>query len=120
MVGVAVLFVISAYPSFWLLTAAPSLVTIILVVSWLSLLKAAYSGVLPALMAEIFPVQTRSTGMSLSYNIAVPVFGGFAPFIVTWLIDLTGDSRAPAYYLALTALLSLAVLIAIRRHLRLT
>jgi MFS family permease len=119
MAGVTVLFAISAYPAFLLLTASPSLLTIILVVGWLSLLKAAYSGILPALMAEMFPVQTRSTGMSLSYNIAVPVFGGFAPFIITWLIDVTGDSRAPAYYLAVTALLSLAVLIGIRRRLRL-
>jgi MHS family proline/betaine transporter-like MFS transporter len=119
MAGVAILFAISAYPAFVLLTASPSLLTIILVVGWLSLLKAAYSGILPALMAEMFPVQTRSTGMSLSYNIAVPIFGGFAPFIVTWLINVTGDSRAPAYYLAVTALLSLVVVIVIRRRLRL-
>jgi MFS transporter, MHS family, proline/betaine transporter len=64
MVAVALAFAISAYPSFLLLTASPSLATIILVVSWLSLSKAAYSGVLPSLMAELFPVQTRSTGMS--------------------------------------------------------
>jgi MHS family proline/betaine transporter-like MFS transporter len=117
MVVTALLFAVSAYPSFALLTASPSLLTIILVVSWLSLLKAAYSGSLPALMAELFPVRTRSTGMALSYNIAVPAFGGFAPFVVTWLIDLTGDRHAPAFYLVATALLSLATLIAVRRRL---
>jgi MFS transporter, MHS family, proline/betaine transporter len=57
--------------------------------------------------------------MSLSYNTAVPIFGGFAPLIATWLIEITKDSRAPAYYLVLTALLSLVVLVIIRRRLRL-
>ena len=58
--------------------------------------------------------------MALSYNIAVPVFGGFAPFVSAWLVERTGDSRAPAGYLIAAALLSLAVLIAIRRRLRLS
>ncbi len=117
MAAAAVLFLLTAYPSFYLLAADPSLTTIILMVCWLSILKTAYSGVLPSLMAEIFPTRTRSTGMSLSYNIAVPVFGGFAPFFATLLIGLTGDKLAPSYYLMLTALLSLGVLIAIRRRL---
>lgn len=75
MLMIAVLFFLTVYPSFLLLTSYPSLLTITLVVCWLSILKTAYSGTLPALMAELFPTQTRSTGMSLSYNIAVPLFG---------------------------------------------
>ncbi len=119
MTAIAVLFAATAYPSFAYLTTAPSLMTILLVVCWLSLLKAAYSGVLPGLMAELFPTATRSTGMSLSYNVAVLTFGGFAPLVATWLISTTGDNRAPAYYLVATALFSLAVLVAIRLRLRL-
>jgi hypothetical protein len=36
--------------------------------------------------------------LSLAYNLAVMIFGGFAPFFVTWLIEATGDPLAPAYY----------------------
>jgi MFS transporter, MHS family, proline/betaine transporter len=115
----AVLFLLTAYPAFLLLAEHSSLVTLIIVVCWLSLLKTAYSGVLPSLMAEIFPTQTRGTGVSLSYNIAVPIFGGFAPLIATLLVSLTGDKLSPSYYLMLTAVLSLAVLVAIRRKLNL-
>jgi xanthine/uracil permease len=30
--------------------------------------------------------------------VAVMIFGGFAQFIVTWLIKTTGSPMAPAYY----------------------
>jgi MFS transporter, MHS family, proline/betaine transporter len=113
------LFVISAYPAFLLLTGYASLPVLIGAVCWLSLLKTMYSGVMPSLMAEIFPTRTRGTGMALSYNISVPIFGGFAPFISTWLIAFTGNNLAPSFYLILTALVSLGALVAARNRLHL-
>ncbi|MBM3802266.1 MAG: MFS transporter [Acidimicrobiia bacterium] len=56
-------------------------------------------GVTPAFMTEIFPVGVRSTGASLMYNLAVMLFGGLAPFTNTWLVQVTGDLAAPAYYI---------------------
>lgn len=91
---------------------------LIAVVCWIGLLKSFYSGALPSLMAKIFPVKTRVSGMSLSYNISVPIFGGFAPFFAQSLIDMTGSKLAPSYYMIATALLSLAALSALRRKYR--
>jgi MHS family proline/betaine transporter-like MFS transporter len=96
------------------MVAFPSLAACIIAVGWLNLVKAGYSGVLPSLMAEQFPVDTRAIGVSLGYSISVTIFGGFAPFIATWLIARTGDPLSPSYYLMFTALLSLVSLIAIR------
>jgi len=118
--AVCVLFAVSAYPAFVLLVGHASLISIVLIVCWLSVLKAAYSGILPALMAELFPVQTRGTGIALSYNISVPIFGGFAPFIAAWLIAETGNNLAPSFYLIVTSLLSLAMLVIIRTRLKLS
>ena len=120
MVVVSVLFVVSAYPAFVLLVANPSLAGIVAIVCWLSLLKAAYSGVLPSLMSELFPIATRSTGIALSYNISVPIFGGFAPFIAAWLVAVTGSPLAPSYYLIATSLISLLVLIIIHMRVKTT
>jgi MFS transporter, MHS family, proline/betaine transporter len=117
MQGATVLFILSAYPAFVLLTTYPVLATVVAITCWLSLLKTAYSGVLPSLMAEVFPARTRGTGMALSYNISVPIFGGFAPFFAEYAIKLTGDRHAPSFYLVLTALVSLAVLVEVRRRL---
>jgi MFS transporter, MHS family, proline/betaine transporter len=113
------LFVISAYPAFVVLTGYASLAVLVGIVCWLSLLKTIYSGVMPSLMAEIFPTRTRGTGMALSYNISVPIFGGFAPFIATWLIELTGNNLAPSFYLMFTGLMSLSALVLVRDRLRL-
>jgi MHS family proline/betaine transporter-like MFS transporter len=120
MVIVSLLFAITAYPAFVLLVANPSLAGIVGIVCWLSLLKAAYSGTLPALMAELFPTATRGTGIAFAYNTSVPIFGGFAPFIAAWLVAVTGSSLAPSYYLIATSLLSLLVLVIIRMRVKTT
>ena len=119
MVAAALLFAVTSYPAFVLLDANPSLGVLMAMVCWISLLKSFFSGALPSLMARIFPVATRVSGMSLAYNISVPIFGGFAPFFAQSLIDLTGSKLAPSYYIIATALVSLAALIAIRERYRL-
>jgi MFS transporter, MHS family, proline/betaine transporter len=119
MIGAAILFLLTSYPAFVLLDAHASLAVLMAMVCWISLLKSFFSGALPSLMAKIFPVSTRVSGMSLAYNIAVPIFGGFAPFFAQSLIDLTGSKLAPSYYMIATALLSLAALLAIRQRFRL-
>ena len=119
MIGAASLFFLTSYPAFMLLDAHASLAVLMLMVCWISLLKSLFSGALPSLMAKIFPVATRVSGMSLSYNIAVPIFGGFAPFFAQSLIAITGTKLAPSYYMMATALLSLAAVIVLRRRYRL-
>ena len=103
------LFLLAAYPSFWLMVAFPSLATAIFAVGFLNLIKAGYSGVLPSVLSEQFPVETRAVGVAFS-------FGGFAPFTATWLIAQTGDPLSPAYYLMATALLSIIALMVIARR----
>ena len=73
----------------------------------------------PALAdVEQFPVETRAVGVAFSYSLSVTIFGGFAPFVATWLIAATGDSLSPAYYLMATAFLSIVALMMIRRSSR--
>ena len=69
---------------------------------------------LPALLSELFPIHTRTTGLSISYSFAVMIFGGFAPFIVQWLIDATGSKLAPSFYMMLAAGISIIALAAAR------
>ena len=115
------LFVLTSYPAFWLMTAWPSLAACIIAVGWLQLVKAGYSGVLPSLLSEQFPVEVRAIGVSFGFSIAVSIFGGLAPLIATGLIARTGDPLSPSYYLIFTALLSLAALVGIQsRRRRLT
>ena len=118
MLWMGVLFLVTSYPVFWLMVAYPSLAACVFAVGWLNLVKAGYSGVLPSLLSEQFPVETRAVGVAFSYSISVTIFGGFAPFVATWLIKQTGDSLSPSYYLMATALLSIIALLAIQARAR--
>jgi MHS family proline/betaine transporter-like MFS transporter len=56
----------------------------------------------------------RYTALSIGNNLAVAIFGGFAPFIATWLIKATGNNLAPSYYLMAAAAISFLVVLRIR------
>lgn len=47
-----------------------------------------YSGCLAAVMAEQFPPEVRTVGISLPYGIAVAIFGGLTPYLVTYLMQV--------------------------------
>jgi MHS family proline/betaine transporter-like MFS transporter len=73
-----------------------------------------FSGPCPATYSELLPTRVRYTALSIGYNIAVAIFGGFAPFIATWLIGVTGSNLAPSYYLMAAAIVTLVVVLRIR------
>lgn len=73
-----------------------------------------YAGPCPAAYAELFPTRVRYTALSIGYNIAVALFGGFAPFIATWLIRETGSPLAPAFYVITAAVITFVILTQIR------
>jgi MHS family proline/betaine transporter-like MFS transporter len=42
-----------------------------------------FQAALPALITELFPGKTRYTGLSVSYNISMAIFGGTTPLVST-------------------------------------
>lgn len=100
------LLILTIYPAFLLVVNRPTAGILLVLVGWMALLKSVYFSTVPSMMADLFPVATRASGMAISYNIAVTVFGGFAPLICTMLITATGTSLAPSYYLMVLALVS--------------
>jgi MHS family proline/betaine transporter-like MFS transporter len=53
----------------------------------------------------------RYTALSVGYNIAVAIFGGFAPFIATFLVHETGSTQAPAFYVIAAAVVTGVILL---------
>jgi MHS family proline/betaine transporter-like MFS transporter len=119
MSAAGIVFTLTICPVFRSLGEHASLAGLMAMMAWVGLLKAVYFGALPALMAETFPVETRATGMAISYNIGVTVFGGFAPLIVATLIQATGSKLAPAFYLMALGTISLFALWQCRKTLNL-
>ncbi len=118
MLPAAVFMLFSIYPVFLLITRHPSLHTLLAGLLWTDFLNVVYVSALPVTMASLFPPRTRVTGMSLSYNLGVTVFGGFAPAIFTWLISVLHTNTAPSFYLMATALVSMVAIIGISRRSR--
>lgn len=108
---VALIIGVLAYPLFHWLNVSPTTQTLLMVQVILGILLAAFTGPAPAVLAEQFPTEVRSTGLSLAYNFAVTIFGGFAPLIVTWLIASSGSKLAPAYYVIAAAAISFVALL---------
>lgn len=99
-------FILFTYPLFALLAATPTLTTYLFVQFAGAVLYGLVFGVLPTLLAELFPTKVRYTGISISFSIAIMSFGGFTPFINTYLVEVTGNSVAPAFWVMAVAALS--------------
>jgi MFS transporter, MHS family, proline/betaine transporter len=106
---------ILAYPLFSLIAKGGGFALVLPIQILFGVLLALYSGPGPAAISEIFPTHLRSTWMSAGYTLAVAVFGGFAPFIATWLIQQTGEPVSPTYlYLVPAAVVSLLVILKLK------
>jgi MHS family proline/betaine transporter-like MFS transporter len=68
-----------------------------------------YIGPEPALQAELYPTNIRSTALSVSYNTATSIFGGTAPYIMESLVQ-NGSMGSAAYYIIACAVFSLVSL----------
>lgn len=56
-------------------------------------------------MLELFPTAMRFTGHAIAYSLGYAIFGGTTPLIAASLVESTGSSMAPAFYvMAISAL----------------
>lgn len=101
---------VAAYPVYANLNAHPTLATLALSQSLMMLCLALYMGGYPAYISELMPTNVRSTGIAIAYNLAVMIFGGFAPALVQWLTDTMKDPLAICYYVIFGCLISTATL----------
>jgi MHS family proline/betaine transporter-like MFS transporter len=113
LVTASVLFLALTFPLFGMLENQPLIVILMIQIAFGAIL-AMNDGTLPCFLAEIFPTRVRFSGFAFSFNIANAVFGGTAPFIATWLIQLTGNKMAPAWYLLAAAAVALIAMLASR------
>jgi MHS family proline/betaine transporter-like MFS transporter len=89
-----------------MLLAAPAFLFMMHGAIWSTLLGLAllaipvtfYVSNLASSLPALFPTSSRYGGMGISYNFAVAIFGGFAPFIMQALVTLSGSSLAPAFW----------------------
>ncbi|RAV18276.1 MFS transporter [Mycolicibacterium sp. GF69] len=109
----SVAFAVLGYPLFLLLNSG-SLVAAIIAHCGLAAIESVYVSTAVSAGVELFATTVRYSGFSIGYNICVAGFGGTTPYVVTWLTAETGNNLAPAWYLIVAAVVSLAAVLTLR------
>lgn len=68
------------------------------------------ASIVPAVFAELFPTDVRTTGTGVPYAIAVALFGGTTPYLQTWLAAHHAQKYFTGYAIALLLISALVVL----------
>ncbi|MFD1361906.1 MFS transporter [Lentibacillus salinarum] len=97
LISACILFIFLTYPAFILLSWGGAFA--ILAQILLGVILAGNDGVLATFLSEMFPTNVRYSGFAISFNSSNALFGGTAPFVATFLISVTNNSFAPAFYL---------------------
>lgn len=100
-------------PAFMLLIEARSTVALIGVTTVLAALTAMSAAASLVAVPELLPASIRATGLSIAYAVGVALFGGSTQIIVTWLIELTGNPAAPAWYVVVTSIVTALAIMAL-------
>lgn len=88
-----------------------NLFVILLAVVALSFLSGMTFGPVAALLSDMFPPAVRYSSLSIPYHIGTGYFGGFLPFIASYIVAKTGDPYAGLWYtLAVVAIALTAIL----------
>jgi len=107
MVFAGVLALLAVYPAFYLILHRPSVVTLWGGLALLSGLGAMGGAAAMTAIAEALPRRVRSTGLAVVYALAVAVFGGSTQVVITWMMHVTGNPMAPAWYIMATGAVGL-------------
>ena len=97
-------------PLFMWLSGAPGAATLLTVSALLAALTAVFGTAGLVQVPELLPIAVRSTGLSLVYAIGTSLFGGTTQFVVTWLLAVTHNPMAPAWYVVAMSAVSLVAM----------
>ena len=106
-----VIMLLAVYPAFSFLGNHPSMTALCIVSGLLAVFVAGQIVPVLVMIPELFPKHVRATGIALTYVVSASFFGGFSPFIASWLVARTGNPLAPAWYVAAACAISLVPVI---------
>jgi MFS family permease len=92
-------FLLMIYPTFYWVAATHSEVALIVGMTVLGGVASITAGSFYAALTESLPKTIRSSGFGTVYSLSIALFGGTTQLVVTWLIHVTGNALAPAWYL---------------------
>ncbi|HYF46150.1 MAG TPA: MFS transporter [Acidimicrobiales bacterium] len=103
-------FVLLSIPAFLLFETGNS-VLIVAGVALLGVCQALCSVTNVVLLVELFPASTRSSGSALGYNLGLALIAGPGPLIATALVNASGSTLSPSWYLVAVSVVALPILL---------
>jgi MFS family permease len=111
MIWPRVLLLFAIYPGFVLLAQHRDTATLLGVTAVLAILGSWSSAPSLVNIAEAMPREIRSGTLGTVYAVAIAAFGGTTQYAVAWLIGITGNVLAPAWYLTAATFIGLIAMI---------
>ncbi|KJF21808.1 MFS transporter [Rhodococcus sp. AD45-ID] len=97
-------FFVLSLPAY-LLIGVGNYVTVFLGLAILGGLLLLFVGVFPSVLPALFPTGIRYGGLAIGYNLAVSIFGGTTPLVLTALESSTGSNLVAPMYMMIAAVI---------------
>ena len=107
MLAPGIVLLLSILPAFWIISHYRTTLTFYAAIAWLTILTALSTTPVIVTLTESLPKRIRSGAVATIYAFAISIFGGSTQFTLTWLLDVTKDPLAPAYYWTVAATIGL-------------
>ncbi|WP_336658512.1 MFS transporter [Leucobacter sp. USHLN153] len=106
----AIALTVLSVPLFMLMGRGDS-VSVFLSTLGLALILSIILGTHAVTVVEIFPTRTRQTGLSIAYAVTAALFAGTAPYVLTWLLDTTGNLVSPGIFLGVVGVIGIVTVL---------
>lgn len=100
-------------PAFWLMHQG-TMLTLYIAFFLVMVPSAFFLANTGAVMSELFPTASRYGGVGFTHNLSISLFGGTTPLVSQILVQTTGNSYAPAFYIMFFSVLALIALVFMR------
>lgn len=100
-------------PAFWLMHLG-TLWSLYLALFLVALPSAFFLALTGAVMSELFPTASRFGCVGVTHNLSISIFGGTTPLVSQILVEVTGNSFAPAFYVMFFSAVALIALLKMR------
>jgi hypothetical protein len=101
-------------PAFYVIAHFRTAATLLVATAVLAILSSACACPIVVWLTESLPAAIRSSGLAVIYAVSIATFGGTTQYVVTWLIKVTGNSLAPAWYWTGAAIVGLIAMCVVR------
>ncbi|HLY05225.1 MAG TPA: MFS transporter [Rhizomicrobium sp.] len=108
------IMLVSIVPAFHLIGTERTTFAFYAAIGWLAFLFNVAGGPIIVVLAETLPQSVRAGAISTVYAFAIAIFGGSTQVTIKWLLDVTGNPLAPAWYWTFAAAIGFAAMLFVR------